>query len=113
MTALTISQDDFLALGRQLADAAIATFTQALADHALTVDVPAPTALPLIETIVRQHGGAYVVADPVTSDQAGAVSDQVAALQAALIAKGVLADTDVTAAAASLASGQATALKAG
>lgn len=98
--ALTLSQDDFLALGRQLADAAVAAYTQALAAHALTVNVPAPTAHPLIETIVNQYGGGYTVAPPPTPN---AGVDPALALQAALLAKGVITTADVTAAAATLA----------
>lgn len=40
---------------------AIAAFSQALVDHAGTVDVPAPTAHPLVEDIVRNHGGQYEI----------------------------------------------------
>jgi hypothetical protein len=99
MAALTLTQDDFLALGRQLADAAIATYSQALAAHATTVNVPAPTAHPTIETIVRQYGGQYAVAPPITPLQV----DQIGVLQGALIAKGILTQADLTAAAAMLA----------
>jgi hypothetical protein len=99
MAPLTLSQDDFLALGRQLADAAIAAYSQALAAHATTVNVPAPTAHPMIEAIVNQYGGQYVIAAPPTPQQA----DQTAALQAALIAKGLITQVDLTAAAATLA----------
>jgi len=99
MAAFTLSQDEFVALGRQLADAAIATYSQALAAHAMTVNVPAPTAHPMIETIVRQYGGQYVVAPPAVPLQV----DQIATLQGALIAKGILTQADVTAAAAMLA----------
>jgi hypothetical protein len=103
MAALTLSQDDFLALGRQLADAAISAYGQARAAHATTVNLPAPTAHPLIETIVNQYGGQYAVAPPTTPDQAATVADRVAALQAALVTKGVIQTADVTAAAATLA----------
>lgn len=41
----------------------IAAYTEALAKHATTVDVPAPTAHPLVERLVRQFGGKYEVAD--------------------------------------------------
>ena len=104
MAALTLSQDDFLALGRQLVDQAIATYSQALAAHATTVDVPAPTAHPMIEAIVNRYGGQYIAAPPPTPQQA----DQVAALQAALLAKGVITQADVTAAATTLAAQPAT-----
>ncbi len=61
MAALTLSQDDFLALGRQLADAAIAAYGQAVTAHAATLGVPAPTAHPTIMAIVNQYGGQYAV----------------------------------------------------
>lgn len=41
--------------------AAVEDFAQALAAHALTVDVPAPISEPIIEHIVRVHGGAYTI----------------------------------------------------
>ena len=99
MAALALSQDDFLALGRQLVDQAIATYSQALVTHATTVNVPAPTAHPMIEAIVNRYGGQYVVTPPVTPQPA----DQTAALQAALLAKGVITQADLNAAAATIA----------
>jgi hypothetical protein len=38
---------------------AVTAFTQALLDHRLTVGVPAPIAHPLVERIVRSHGGQF------------------------------------------------------
>lgn len=61
---LTLTRDQLAALGRELVDAHIAAFGKALADHAVTEDVPAPADHPLIERIVRRHGGRYTVADP-------------------------------------------------
>lgn len=58
------TQDEFLGFGDELTRAAIVAFQQALADHASTVDVPAPTAHPIIEMIVRQHGGTFTVLPP-------------------------------------------------
>jgi len=97
--AITLSKDDFLALGRQLIDAAIAEFQQALAAHAATVNVPAPTAHPMIETIVRKHGGQYVVADRPPADPPRDLAAELDALKAALVGKAVIMEADVTAAA--------------
>lgn len=47
--------------GAPTLDKAIAAFAQALIDHAKTIDVPAPTAYPLVEEIVRKHEGAYEI----------------------------------------------------
>lgn len=44
-------------------DAAIFDYRNALAAHAMTVDQPAPVAHPLVEQIVKAHGGAYEVID--------------------------------------------------
>lgn len=48
------------ALGFDL-DAEIAKFQKALDDHRFTVDVPAPGSHPLVELIVRQHNGEYII----------------------------------------------------
>lgn len=50
------------ALGFDL-EAAVQSFRQQVEDHALTVDVPAPTAHPVVEQIVRFHGGEFVIED--------------------------------------------------
>ncbi|WP_210482785.1 hypothetical protein [Microvirga antarctica] len=45
--------------------AAVADFTQAVDDHRLTLDVPAPVAHPLVELIVRHHEGHFeIIEDP-------------------------------------------------
>jgi hypothetical protein len=61
---LTLTRDQFAALGRELVNAHIAAFGEAVAGHSLTEGVPAPADHPLIERIVREHGGQYAVADP-------------------------------------------------
>lgn len=50
---------------------AVAAFEQALSEHALTVGVPAPVAHPLVEQIVRGHGGAFSVQPPPPDDEPG------------------------------------------
>jgi hypothetical protein len=56
----TISRADILRLGGPEAfAAAVADFAAALEAHRFTVDVPAPTADPVVELVVRQYGGQY------------------------------------------------------
>src|ERR1700736_4762331 len=100
MMSLTLTQDGFIALGRQLPDAAIASFQQALLDHASTVDVAAPTAHPLVEAIVRQHAGRYAIAATPLSTGPRDFGAEIDALKAALVAKAVITEADVTAAVA-------------
>lgn len=47
---------------------AVSDFQQAVADHAFTVGIPAPTAPDIVEAIVRQHGGQFVVIDDTAPD---------------------------------------------
>lgn len=55
-----ISRADVLRLGGEAAfSAAVTEFASALAAHRYTVDVPAPTADPVIELVVRHCGGQY------------------------------------------------------
>ena len=57
---LTISHMEILRLGGPEAFAdAVAAFAADLEAHRYTVDVPAPTADPVVELVVRQHGGQY------------------------------------------------------
>ena len=49
-------------LGGDLA-AAVKEFAAAVEAHRFTVGVPAPTAHPLVEEIVRQHGGSFTIVD--------------------------------------------------
>jgi hypothetical protein len=57
---LTISRADVLRLGGEGAFAdAVAALAAAIEAHRFTVDVPAPTADPLLEIVVRQHGCHY------------------------------------------------------
>jgi len=61
MTGYVFSHDDFVALGQQLASDCIAAYQQALAAHATSVGVPAPTANPTIEMLANQYNGQYTV----------------------------------------------------
>ncbi len=55
-----ISRADILRLGGEAAfAAAVADFAAAVEAHRFTVDVPAPTADPVVELVVRQYGGQY------------------------------------------------------
>ena len=47
--------------GTEGLDASIKAYTLALKAHAKTEGIPAPTAHPFVEIIVRQHAGGYVV----------------------------------------------------
>lgn len=71
-------------------DAAIAAYVKAREDHALTVDVPAPTAHPYVEQIVR-GGGTYEIVEeapdtgePLSSTWVQQLEKRVAALEAAI-----------------------------
>lgn len=58
----TISRADIIRLGGEVAFAeTVAAFAAAIEAHRYTVDVPAPTADPLVELVVRQYGGQYDV----------------------------------------------------
>ncbi|UXN69900.1 hypothetical protein N8A98_22275 [Devosia neptuniae] len=48
--------------------AAVATFKAALTAHAKTVGIPKPVAHPLVESIVYQHAGVFVILDPEPED---------------------------------------------
>lgn len=50
--------------GQAAFDDAIAVFDKALKDHSKTEGVPAPTTHPIIERLVRHHGGAYEIVEP-------------------------------------------------
>lgn len=53
------------AYGEDKLNAEVFAFTRALADHAKTVNVAAPTAHPFVEQIVKNGGGRYEVIEPV------------------------------------------------
>lgn len=55
-----LSNEEAQALGFDLARS-VAEFAAALNAHQFTVDVPAPTAHPLVEHIVREHKGRFQV----------------------------------------------------
>lgn len=58
----TISRADVVRFGGEVPFAqAVADFEAAIEAHRYTVDIPAPTADPLIEVVVRQYGGQYDV----------------------------------------------------
>ena len=73
---LTISRADILRLGGVSAFAdAVAAFAAALEAHRFTVDVPAPTADPLLERVVRQYSGQYGI-EPEPGPEPSTESDQ-------------------------------------
>lgn len=56
----TISRAEIIRLGGEAALAeAVAAFAAAIEAHRYTVDVPAPTADPIVERVVRQYDGQY------------------------------------------------------
>jgi hypothetical protein len=60
---VTVQRADLYAYAVQKLTADVAAFRQALADHATTVDVPAPTAHPLVEALARDDGTFVVPED--------------------------------------------------
>jgi hypothetical protein len=42
----------------------VVLFQEQLEAHAFTVNIPAPTSLPIIEEIVRIHAGEFVIVEP-------------------------------------------------
>lgn len=58
--SLIIPRTVFDALGFDL-EQAVANFAAELAQHASTVDQPAPASHPLVEQIVRSHGGNFSI----------------------------------------------------
>jgi hypothetical protein len=103
---LTIHQDTVAALGFDLG-AAIDDYRAALTAHATTEGIPAPTAHPLVERVVKGHGGAYQIVEPETGVKTGdpeslasrvqALADQVNALKSILLGKSVITLADLTA----------------
>lgn len=59
---LRLYTEEHTALGFDLAQA-VQDYKDALKQHQFTYDVPAPTAHPLVETIVREHGGMFELAE--------------------------------------------------
>lgn len=55
-----ISNEEAQALGFDLATT-VAAFAAELSEHRFTVHVPAPTAHPVVEHIVREHGGRFQI----------------------------------------------------
>jgi hypothetical protein len=105
---LTIGTDTVAALGFDLA-AAIADYGAALARHDASEGTPAPAAHPLVERIVRMHGGAYRVVEPETglakADPGSLTSrlqsrdDRITALTATLVGKSLSSVAEIAAAA--------------
>jgi hypothetical protein len=80
---------DRAVIGKQFGSAdalaeAVAAYQAACDAHAATEGVPAPSALPLVEAIVRDHGGAFAVAEVEAGDPPSA---ERAALPKSLIVK--------------------------
>lgn len=62
---LSLSKNQLNLEARELLDFSIARFKDELAAHSRSVNVPAPTAYPLVEIIVKEHGGDYVLDETV------------------------------------------------
>lgn len=60
MAALEIDVQTYQLLGYDL-QTEIDAYNLALADHANTIDVPAPTTTSLVEGIVKHHDGLFVI----------------------------------------------------
>lgn len=59
---ITLDRETVALAGGEIRLAAeVAAFAAALTQHAETIDVPAPTACPLVESLVRQYGGEFEV----------------------------------------------------
>ena len=100
---LTLTGDQFAALGRELVNARIAAFRAAVAEHALTEGIPAPTDHPLIERIVREHGGEYSVVDPPASVPPRDFGAEIDALTGMILGAGSLPDLQLRVGAAAAA----------
>lgn len=68
---IRIYQDTLDQLGFDL-DAAVKDFSKAWKNHAKSINVPAPTAHPLVEALVKKHAGQYeIVESPETDEKPG------------------------------------------
>lgn len=102
---LKINRDTITELGFDL-DTAIAECKEAFARHALTEGVPAPTFNPLVEQIVKRHGGVYEVVEAETnlppsdpkslSSQIDLTNARIGKIAARLIAKGIITPGDIS-----------------
>ena len=108
---LTRTTDQFAALGRELVNAHIAAFGVAVADHALTEGIPAPSDHPLIERIVREHGGQYIVAAPLAAAPPRDFGAEIDALTDMIVSAGSLPDLQERVSIASAAVASLAALK--
>ena len=78
---LTVDRDTLDALDFDL-DRGVANYQAALAEHAMTEGIPAPAAHPLVEQIVRGHGGAYRAVEHETASATADPDPRVDASQA-------------------------------
>lgn len=88
-----VKQSDLAGLGKSILVREVAAFKKAIAEHAQTVGVPAPTAHPVVEAIVKKYAGVFEVEDdtkppPETAPDATArlatAEDRIATLEAAI-----------------------------
>lgn len=91
MPPMSIKRSLIQAIGLDVA-ADVKAFQAALKNHAKTVNVPAPTAHPLVESIVRQHEGQFVI-DETSDPESKLPPDAALTLIDVLIEEGIIPKT--------------------
>jgi hypothetical protein len=97
--ALIVNQATADALGFSL-PAAVLAHKAAVEAHRLTVGVPAPTAHPIVEAIVRQHGGLFSVVESEAPVEEGPLRVTRAQARIALSRAGLLSAVEAAVSAA-------------
>jgi hypothetical protein len=90
MAKLAIPRETYDALGFDL-DAALAAFAVAKDEHRFTINVPAPTAHPMVERAYARGG--YVIVEEETGKSEAdpqSLTSRVAALEALLAKRGII-----------------------